>query len=278
MHPLAGVCEKLRRADVHIVSLYNEIIAYTNDSPYALAPHRDLGNGKAGFKFHIIKEPPLYLSTIIGDAVNNLRCSLDYMAHELTIANRATPDRQTQFPIALTEPDFINQVAGLGKLNRASVKAIKIASCWQPYRLDEDKRTTHPLFRLAKLSNLDKHHALALCATGGFVNASFIHPDGRIFISELKDGLIHDGAVVASFPVDAFDEKIKTQISVSTRVAFKDAPVANLEALNVVQSIREFIGELILPGFEPFFDPLPDELRIRPKGVLMDIIKPIVIG
>lgn len=277
MHPLAGVIEKLRRADVHIISLYREIRSYTDTCPYTVAAHRDLGDSKAGFTFHITKEPPLFLSTIVGDAAHNLRCALDYLACELTILNGGTPTRRTQFPIALSsEDDFLNLAVTLGKLNTVSKKAIAIISAVQPYRLDDNKRTTHPLWLLAKLSNMDKHHMLALCAIGGFSVGAFVHPDGRIFISEFKDGLIHDGAVVASFPVDLFHEKIKTKLDITTHITFRDESFGNLEVLNVAQGIREFIGHFILPAFEPFFDPIPDELRVSPRGALMDIVEPAI--
>ena len=86
LHPLAGVIEKLRRSDEHIVTLYNAIVEYLNDSPYRFGVHRDLGNGKAGFTFDLVKEPPLRLATIVGDAVHNLRSALDQKNQELGLA------------------------------------------------------------------------------------------------------------------------------------------------------------------------------------------------
>jgi len=274
LHPLAGVISKLRRADEHLVVLYNEIRRYMNDSPYGLAGHRDTGDGKPGFTFHFTKQPPLYLSVIIGDIVHNLRGSLDYIAHELTVNNGAVPTRQTQFPISLSQDDFINQAISLKKLNTVSPKALKVVSAFQPYRLDEDKRTLHFLWQLAKLSNMDKHHTLALSAFAAEARTVFTHPDGRTFVSEFKDGLVYDGAVIASMSADFFDEKIKTHLRIVGKIAFRDAPLTNHEVVGVLQNTREFIGELIVPAVEPFFDPLPGELRLTSHGLPASMFSP----
>jgi hypothetical protein len=272
LHPLAGVVTKLRQADVHLVTLYNEFARYINSSPYRLQTKSDTGDGKPGVVFEVTKEPPIYLAAIVGDVVHNLRAALDYIAHELTIRNGAKPTRRTQFPIGLTEDDFLNQAITLKKFNTVSIDALKIASAFQPYRLDEDKRTAHFLWQLAKLSNMDKHHTLALAAVGTQVSASFTHPDGRTVYSEFKDALVHDRTVVATMPADFLHPKIKTNLKGTTRIGFMDAPLTDHEPVGVLQNIREFVGQLMLPAFEPFFEPLPDNLRLERHGLPPEVV------
>ncbi|MBI4266164.1 MAG: hypothetical protein HY657_17450 [Acidobacteria bacterium] len=271
-HPLAGIVAKLRRSDEHIVTLYNEAARYQNTNPHHLRGHRDTGKGKPGFTLHFAKQPPLYFAVIIGDAVHNLRSAIDYIAHELTVRNGALPTRKTQFPIGLTEDDFLNQAITLKKLNTVSIKALKIVSAFQPYRMDADKTRVHPLYQLTKLSNMDKHHTLALSAIAVEMTFTFTHPDGRQIVSAFKDGAVHDGAVVATMPAAFFHEKIETHIKGSSTIAFKDAPLTDRDTVAVLQSIREFIGQLILPAIEPFFDPLPDNLRLKSHGLPPEIL------
>ena len=267
-HALAGVVAKLRRSDEHLITLYRELVSYTNSRPYFLRGDSDAGDGKPGFTFHFRQEPPIHLSALIGDAVYNMRSALDYIAHELTVRNGAMPTRQTQFPIALTEDDFLNQAITLKKLNTVSGRMLKYVSAFQPYRMDSDgKARRHFLWQLAKLSNQDKHHTLALSAIAANVAAKFTHPDGREVVSEFKSHVLHDGDIVASMPIGFDHPKLKTHLKVTTHIAFKDAPLLDCEVAATLQSIREFIGEMIVPTVEPFFDQLPDDLRLTSHGI-----------
>lgn len=267
LHPLAGVIEKLRRADEHLITLYNETVRYVDERPHALFMYRDTGDGKPGFVFRILKEPPLHLSVVIGDIVQNMRSALDYIAHELTVANGQKPGRRTQFPVSLDEDDFLNQAISQGKIHTISMRALKIVSLLQPYRdEDPDSRRNHPLHLLTKLSNMDKHHALALCAFAGQATAVFTHPDGRQFTSEFRDKL-HDGAVMCAMPADFFHEKIKTHFKGETTITFMDSGFRDREALATLQGIRYFMGEAVLRAIERLFDPLPDDLRLKTHGL-----------
>lgn len=273
-HPLAGVIWKLRRSDEHLAALYNEYAAYANSNPQSILGHRDTGDGKPGYTIHFPKEPSIHLSVVIGDVVQNMRAALDYIAHELTIANNVKPTRKTMFPIGLTEDDFLNQAITIKKLNTVSLRALKVVSAIQPYRMDNiDKARLHPLHLLAKLSNMDKHHTLALSAVAVGFRVTFTHPDGRTFLSEFKPGVVHDGAVVATMPADFFDEKIETHIQGSNSITFRDAPFRDRDLFGTLQGIREFIGKVVLPAIEPFFDPLPDHLGFKRHGLPKEVFQ-----
>jgi hypothetical protein len=137
----------------------------------------------------------------------------------------------------------------------------------QPYKMKPGKETIHPLWHLAKLSNLDKHQTLALSALGSSCVCTFTHPDGRQHHSEFTNAVVHDGSVIASMPIDFLHPKVKSEIKVTCQVSFCDAPVRDLEVINILQMIREWLGQLVLPAFEPFFDKLPDDLRLRSHGL-----------
>lgn len=271
-HPLAGVVAKLRRADRHLMFLYNETVRYMDDGSYAIVVKRDTGDGKPGFVFEIRKQPPLQLAAIVGDVVHNMRAALDYIAHELTVINGGIPGRRTQFPVSLDEDDFLNQAIHQEKIHTVSLKALRRISLVQPYRDVIYPRRSHPLYLLTKLSNMDKHHALALSTVAVECTAVFTHPDGREFVSEFKSKL-RDGAVIASMPADFFHEKIKTHFKGTCRIAFADAAFDEREAIAMLQGIRYFIGAAVLPAIESFFEPLPDDLRIKTHGLPDNLIQ-----
>lgn len=264
-HPLAGVIAKVRRADEHLVSLYNHSVAYVNSTACSLQAQMDVGDGKPGFTLHISSQPPVYLSVIAGDVVHNLRASLDYIAHELIRANNGTPTIRTQFPVSLSEDEFVNEAVTLKRLTGISIKGLKVISAFQPFRLDPGKEKDHPLWLLTKLSNMDKHRTLALSGVGAQSTVTFHHPDGRVFVSEFANAPVQDGAVVASMPADFFHIKLKTHFQGSIGITFTDAPLINREPAGLLQGARNLIGEVIIPAIEPFFDPLPDYLRLTPN-------------
>lgn len=63
-------------------------------------------DGGVLYRVRVREEPPIQLSTILGDAIHSLRTSLDFLARQLAVKNGATPSRSTCFPIAETEGAF----------------------------------------------------------------------------------------------------------------------------------------------------------------------------
>jgi hypothetical protein len=112
------------------------------------------------------------LALRIGDAVHNMRATLDYLVYQLTLRNRPGPEpgyipmgdalRKTGFPIFRDEPEYEGKgkggpgatklIAGLTDDQRARIK-----------KLQPSGNPDHPLWVLAELDNLGKHrHAPVL--------------------------------------------------------------------------------------------------------------------
>jgi hypothetical protein len=268
LHPLAGTVEKLRRSDAHLVLLYEQVGAYMQDATQMLVPNRDPNTGDGYFVYKVTKEPPLYLSTIIGDVLHNIRSSLDYLAHELIKLNGFPTGFMTQFPICATEKEFLNESINRNRLAGISLWAFQRIDAFQPHQMGIDNYAVHPLWRLLKLSNLDKHHALALAALSTKTRWRFVdRHTGAILGEYVNDTFMYDGDVIGHMPRAFIDQEAKIESKVTTQVSFCDAPVAGCEVLGVLQSLREFVGELMLPAFEPFFDPLPDALKLVSHGI-----------
>ena len=149
---LAGVRAKLDRADRHADELKEEIAAFFDREPFAIERHEEI-SGKIVFRVRVREQPPLQISTIIGDAIHALRTSLDLLAGELVRANGGTPARATCFPIADTEGAFRQQLPKA--LAGASKKAIVAIRSLKPYRSGAAK-----LWLLHHLDIVDKHRLL----------------------------------------------------------------------------------------------------------------------
>ena len=110
-----------------------------------------------------VEPPPLIISAVFGDLLNNYRSILDYLARNLIITAGLTPidggPGSTMFPIRRSRPrvGLVDVAPGLPAEARAAVERL------QPYAAPQDGRT-HPLLELAELNNRDKHRLLNVAA------------------------------------------------------------------------------------------------------------------
>jgi hypothetical protein len=154
-HPLDGCRERARRADKHISELERAIALIFKKQGHTVSfkldpkpPHRVVDEALPAETFAGVR-----LGTLIGEACYNLRCVLDYLVYAVANLDAGSPQRNTQFPIMDTAPDF----AGRGKSMLSGVNAAHIAVIGrlQPYACDWTKR-------LRDISNMDKHRHLVL--------------------------------------------------------------------------------------------------------------------
>lgn len=167
---------KIKRADEHVKDLEAKIVAFLNTVPFKLV-HR----GKAEPKkeevicVKIEKQIPRDFSVIIGDAVHNLRTSLDYAVYALVSDKVSTEKdkRDIQFPFCKNKGDFDNELnnkpirlAGGSMLN--AIRNLK------PYH-----GGNAALYGIHALDIIDKHRILIPVANVSSLTAddwSLVHP------------------------------------------------------------------------------------------------------
>lgn len=178
-HPLFGAYERLARADHHIedmVVLQDEALddfehlvgtrEYDSDDPFI--------------------EPwpiPLMFSVLLGDAIHNLRCALDYLAYELveeSSDSSAVPARDRQFPICTSPSDFNSATKKAGLVPHR-----ELLRPYQPFPALSDNQW---LLCLRALSNRDKHRMLeshfAAPRAGDFAIIRSIQDESEALIRE----------------------------------------------------------------------------------------------
>jgi hypothetical protein len=112
---------------------------------------------------------PQRFGVITGNIVHQIRAALDNLVWQLVIANEEEPRSGmggNQFPIITTLKENVtfaqatkNALRGVHPDHRAFIEGL------QPYQNPEWPEGTHPLERLAALSNTDKHQILKLLTT-----------------------------------------------------------------------------------------------------------------
>jgi hypothetical protein len=150
---------KVERANEHIQDVESVLDLFFASDPYRVAVKDDLKAGKRLYYIDSMLDIPTSLFAIVGDAIQNLRSSLDHLSYQLVLAAGNTPTNVTSFPIAkdATEyvtPKFRRKIKGMRQEAIDRIDAIK------PY-----KGGNNVLWRLHRLNNIDKHRVLVAAAT-----------------------------------------------------------------------------------------------------------------
>jgi hypothetical protein len=199
------------------------------------------------------------ISAVAGDFFGNVRTALDYIVTQLVLANGHVPTKANAFLIA-DDPGSFKEYSSR-RLKGIAPKAAALIESLQPY-----KRRDNPLGILNRLVNIDKHHSLNV-VTVVADNTDLVAMSGNFSMflgnEELRDGTIFGGIglpfhMARHFPT--FNERLPTMKmhgKCSLFVAFDDPSAEELENFRVdrtLEGILEFMRNVIVPAFEPFFD------------------------
>jgi hypothetical protein len=149
-----SVLLKAKWAGDHITDLDTAMEQFFDTGPYRVRTEKDSETSE--YVYYFMGVSP-YLRDIVGhvgDALHNLRSSLDHLACQLVLANRAKVERYTRFPIynrSTKDPQgfFEESVKGMRP------DAVNDIAAWKPYEGGNDT-----LWLLHKLDVLDKHREI----------------------------------------------------------------------------------------------------------------------
>ena len=159
---LAGSFAKLDRADEHIGRLYDAVQVWIRQKPYSFTEHDNADKTERILRLKI-HQPPDVLSwgVQVGDAIHNLRSSLDLIAWQAAGGDAGAPD-WTEFPIFRDKTLYLKTGRG-GGLNKIS--GVKDAShralfkgC-QPWQ-NPKGHDTDALWMLHEFDRIDKHRVV----------------------------------------------------------------------------------------------------------------------
>ena len=149
---LVGITAKIDRADKHIRDFQGEWTGFAKRA-YEIFSEED--GDRRTFRVRIKEDPPPYLSTIVGDAVVNLRTALDYLIYQLLDANSQPITRYHYFPIAenaeVFSKSYLRKIKGVGQTAEQLIASLK------PYKGGNDL-----FFYLNELCRKDKHRLLVM--------------------------------------------------------------------------------------------------------------------
>jgi hypothetical protein len=251
---LSGITEKLRRASEHLESLQQISHEYLWEMPWACEIVTD--RASCSYLVTVTQKPtPLRASTVFGDAIHNLRSCLDHLARQLVLANGGTPTDGpggTMFPILdRLNKDHLVDIRPFGSISGEARSAVAAV---QPYLSGADY-ATHPLWRLNRLDNIDKHRLLHLTTIRGGGQMAF-YPDDGVEIVNTPDiaryaVALHSQATqqITVAPGDVYDRACMGGIWAMQLVLAEDGPDRNKSVEGITRQLIRYVTEDVLPRF-----------------------------
>jgi hypothetical protein len=149
------VREKIDWANKHIDDFKAALSEFIETNPYSIQIDTETESGRP--LVHVLRADPVppKICLIAGDAIQNLRSTLDYLACALVRVNGNTPSRFTEFPIfdgpitSKIESRFYKKVEGMRPEVVQQIRDVR------PYQGGDDL-----LWRLHRLNIVDKHNML----------------------------------------------------------------------------------------------------------------------
>lgn len=259
---LTGPKLKIERAKRHIEELGSIATALAGRTAYELIHEVDPQTGENVFRMLVKEGIPIEVSAVVGDAIHNLRCALDYLVCDLARANGQAPHQNGGFPIEARAKRL--KLGTTSKIKGVSPRAERLI-----LRMKACERVNAPLFALNMLDVFDKHNAITAVAAATIqITAKvglpdlFIGPEGTICIGGGVEPLMMDAGIPASFkticPLEdnievhrsppGFNEELRASIA----IAFGKAEVIQIEGQPIIETLKQFtyLVERVIGMFE----------------------------
>jgi len=255
MASLKSVEYKIFHAAQHIKSLEPELLKYFESNPGRMVQEPHTSDDEAFFTFQPQGPVPARFGLIIGDCLQNLRSSLDYLVWELVLATNNEPGRHNMFPICGTPDRFKYAVSKSNRLLGVHDDAIAEIESLQPYHLGTDFGKS-VLSALDELTNINKHRGVLLTSlmAAQARRENIVKVDGEtwyhvgpgptpVFDSDTKFG---------PFPI--IGGRLQMDAQLIAVMAFGEGAPKGMEVGLCLNEWIRYIKEKLLPLFERFFN------------------------
>lgn len=249
---LSGVYLKLERAEHHIECCAAQLEAFLKHDPAPFGFRTKIRPRAAQAieyaLYAVVKEvPPRELALPIGDAVQNIRSALEYLAYELA-SQRARKAGKTGFPIYTDECGF--KVNGAKRIESIRGDERTLIENVQPYAANPIP-DNDPLEILRKLSNLDKHHLLVPMIASVSNRDTWIGSDNAdIDWTFYERGPVVDGAKIVGFvasPKDpSLDMYVQPESGLQVQLGGTGARGFDIGALELLQMLHHYVRQTVV--------------------------------
>lgn len=244
---------KTARARFHLKGLDEHLRRFEAD-PYSISEHDDYKRGLHVIRIQL-KRQEAVIAMLIGEYAYHLRSALDQLVWQLALLSGRNPGGKSAFPIQSSDSDIDRERFMYATWN-VPCEAAAIIKTLQPYQRGKAHKT-HPLWRLNKLCNLDKHATIGYSETG--VRFTYIYFNG---VPMIQPPFVIDettGVVEILIPI-ADKENITIKPETPELIFGKPrevlGPVFQLTESDITE-IHGFVRYEVLPNFARFFPNSP---------------------
>jgi len=252
-----AVIYKIVRAQEHLQAFEAEARRY-----YQTNPAKVVGQGEAPPDQYIggieTEGPiPARFPVIMGDFLQNLRSSLDYLVWELVLAAKNTPGKHNMFPVCSTPEAFQDAVTKQRRLLGIPDVAKAVIECLQPYNCGDFSKAL--LWIIDDLCNINKHRRVLLTRMHGGLAPEDTETkivDGEVW-TRVDLSKIKDDTKIGPFPIVDGSAGPGIQVPVNLHViafiAFDEGGAKGMHVSAVMAGMLEYIYKSVLPLFNEFF-------------------------
>lgn len=254
---------KLRWANHQLAILNIAVHDYMGEEPYVAVVEDDPKAECYRIRAKLQLPPPVNLAHVVGDVLNSLHGSLDYLAWQLVLREGDTPDERTEFPIIKamnedgSEPSVnIHKAPTSGKRGRVPVindeAILALLRSVQPYH-DGDRADLHPLQVLRRLNRECKHrHPVVLVAAS--VMSSFPAVAALDETISLTNRRIEDGDEITMVTyADAPDGRPPEQATFSPEISLEGVPKDTPTLVPFLANLLTWVDQRVATPFRLFF-------------------------
>jgi hypothetical protein len=245
---LSQVRLKLDRAGEHIEAFRQDLEAFLerDPPPFAFRTEKSLGAKKTAeyVLYAIVREPPpRCLALVIGDAIQDMRVALEYLAYELS-SPEARKSGSTSFPIYEDRAKFNPGIATVKGDERALIERV------QPYAATKIP-SDDPLAVLRRLSNLDKHRLLIpMIATVSAWDSWVGTTNADISFRFIARGAVEHDQKIVVFTAAPIDPALEMEVQPNSglRVQLQNTGIVGfeIEPLDLLEMIEHHIRHTII--------------------------------
>jgi hypothetical protein len=240
---------KFYRSVLHLKEFTVELEKYVQTNPCGMMREPNSPADNPTFVFRVRNPIPARFGLIVGDFLQNLRSTLDYLVWEMVLIE-GKPDKYNMFPICETPEGFKNAIKGK-RLRGVPAEAIEIIDALQPYHLAESEREKSTLLVLDRLANINKHRHVLLTNMQSYMTSDLptVNIDGELWA--YAEALTPDDNSPFNFPVRPNEVMVNAQIIVF--MTLDERAIEKTEVASFGNALAKHVRKDVLALFERFF-------------------------
>jgi hypothetical protein len=248
-HPVVEAHHRLDHALIHCEALDRRVRSFMEREPLVAVADHDIESGHYIIRGHIREPLPMDFGFIAGDAIHNIRASLDNLYWAFAVRHNDPPDNMAAFPViekATGKRGWESKQSRI--VNDVGIDVAMVLQSVQPFEISKGDPSVNPLWVLNRLWNDDKHRRVIPVAgaaspetmSGPFRVRGFRGP-------YIRRGPFTDGDALAGFSYDPAGGLEGTpKFDVAFYVAFpQDGPVGGARLSDSIRALHDYVRRVV---------------------------------